>query len=166
MNFNDCVFELKFFHVLTCDDHGYPPQLSFWSNSRSFVVSMARTDCIYGRSKPLSFFPFVLRSIDHVRFRPIFAYSKFGHVNISQIYSVMGCFFDLISSCTSQLRTAAFISMEVHAFHSGRMQSLVITDFACAAPLQSLTRFRDFNFFLFASATWFFWVSVPNILVS
>ena len=43
---------------------------------------------IYGHQRSSSIFVFTLRSNFHVPFWPISAYSKFGHEQIAQIYSV------------------------------------------------------------------------------
>ena len=43
MNFCGCVLNFISFHVFTCDDHGDPLPLSFWSNCGSVMVSFLCT---------------------------------------------------------------------------------------------------------------------------
>ena len=87
MNFSDCVLNFIFFIcslVMTMEIHHY------WVFGRTFDHSGSPWSLlyIYGHFRSSPIFVFALRSIFHVPFWPISAYSKFGHENIAQIYSV------------------------------------------------------------------------------
>ena len=89
INFSDCVLHFIFFMcslVVTMEIHYYRVFGRTFDHSRS----PWSLPFIYGHHRLSSIFVFTLQPIFYVPFWSIFACSKFGHVNIAQIYSVMG----------------------------------------------------------------------------